>query len=103
MRDCADGSDEANCGFPDPPTTIRPVTQTPQVTTAPTIPQDTTADAFMTIGSQPPTLLPITEDKQQYERFVEQFSKWRSTIFDKWLSVMKTYQACVVQISRLEI
>jgi len=95
MTDCSDGSDEENCGFPEP--ISQTVTAPPQVTTAPSIPQDTTAGSFITLGTnQPPTLLPLTEDNQQYERFIEQFSKWRDTIFDKWLSLMKKYQACVV-------
>jgi ABC-type proline/glycine betaine transport system permease subunit len=42
-------------------------------------------------SQNPPTMVP-QEDTEQYERFVEQFVKWRTTIFDRWLSVMKTYQ-----------
>lgn len=104
MNDCSDGSDEADCGFTEPATTQRPVTQTqPMImqTTMPNIPTDTTGSFLNTLdvaGAQPPSLLPLTEDKQQFERFVDQFVKWRSTIFDKWLSVMKIYQAAFKSI-----
>jgi hypothetical protein len=85
-----------DCGFPEPTTEPFPdvTTQPIQVTTAPSIPQGTTAGVFSTLGTnQPPTLLPYTEDNQQFDRFVEMYSKWRDTIFDKWLSVMKKYQS----------
>merc|ERR1712228_708633 len=41
----------------------------------------------------PPTDMPSNlDDREHVVKFIDQFIRWRTTIFDKWLSVMKIYQ-----------